>query len=175
MKQETCVRLATETAFEGRVFKVEVDRVRLPHGREVRLDIIRHPSSVVLLPMPDADHVILIRQYRYSIDRWIWEAPAGSVEAGEDADAAACRECAEEIGLCPAHATRLGAFFPTPGYCDEEMIFFKLTGLAPPTGEVHLDEDEQIEPQTFSLAEARQMIARGAIVDMKTVVGLGLI
>lgn len=175
MKQDQGKKLSTQTVFEGRVFKVVVDRVRLPHGREVNMEIIRHPASVVLLPMPDPDHVILIRQYRYSIDRWIWEAPAGSIDAGENPQDAARRECEEEIGLTPARAIRLAALLPTPGYCDEEMIFYKLTDLSEPGGEIHKDEDEQIEPRTFSIAEARQMVARGEIVDMKTVVGLTLI
>jgi ADP-ribose diphosphatase len=162
--------------YEGRVFTVTVDRVRLPHGAEVDMEAVRHPGSVVLVPMPDPAHVVLIRQFRYVIDRWIWELPAGTLKPGEAPAVAAARECAEETGLAPGRVEELGAFFPSPGFCDELMNFFRLTDLAPaPPGSATPDDDEYIEPQIVSLEEARAMIARGDIVDMKTVCGLALI
>jgi ADP-ribose pyrophosphatase len=163
--------------YQGRIFSLEVDRVRLPSGHTVDLEIVRHPGSVVLLPMPTPRDIILIRQYRYSIDRWIWELPAGSLKSKEDPDGAAARECEEEIGLVPGRVERLRGFFPTPGFCDEEMIFYRCTNLMPPSADstVTKDDDEEIEPRTVSIDEARAMIARGDIIDMKTVVGLSLI
>ena len=163
--------------YQGRIFALDVDRVRLPSGNSVELEIVRHPGSVVLLPMPAADEIILIRQYRYSIDRWIWELPAGSLKPGEDPDLAAARECEEEIGLVPQHVERLRGFYPTPGFCDEQMLFYRCTELTPPPADstVRKDEDEDLEPRTVSLDEARAMIARGEIFDMKTVVGLTLV
>src|ERR1700722_13828304 len=86
---------------EGRVFSVDVEPLRLPHGGEYQVETVRHRPSVVLLPMPDDDHVILVRQYRHSIRRSIWELPAGRVEPGEGAESAAARECEEEIALVP--------------------------------------------------------------------------
>jgi ADP-ribose pyrophosphatase len=168
-------RLAHERVFDGRVFAIDRDRVRLPHGREVTLDIVRHPPSVVLLPMPEPGHVILIRQYRYAVNAWLWELPAGSVDPGETPEQAARRECHEEIGQVAETVVRLAALLPTPGYCDEEMVFFRLSGLSAPPEAAQLDEDEDIEPRTFRLADAREMVRRGEIVDMKTVVGLGLL
>jgi ADP-ribose pyrophosphatase len=167
--------LASERMFEGKVFEIDRDRVRMPNGREVIVDIVRHVRSVVLLPIPEAGHVILIRQYRYPVRRWLWELPAGSVDPGEEPEGAAARECHEEIGLVPDTIVRLGAFLPTPGYCTEEMIFFRLSGLSTPNEPAEVDEDEDIEPRTFTLAEARAMVRRGEIADMKTVVGLGLL
>ncbi len=167
--------LASERMFDGKVFEIDRDRVRMPNGREVIVDIVRHVRSVVLLPIPEAGHVILIRQYRYPVRRWLWELPAGSVDPGEEPEAAAARECHEEIGLVPDTIVRLGAFLPTPGYCTEEMIFFRLSGLSTPNEPAEVDEDEDIEPRTFTLAEARAMVRRGEIADMKTVVGLGLL
>jgi ADP-ribose pyrophosphatase len=163
--------------YQGRIFALDVDRVRLPSGHAVDLEIVRHPGSVVLLPMPSADEIILIRQYRYAIDRWIWELPAGSLKPNEDPDAAAARECEEEIGLVPGRVDRLRGFFPTPGFCDEHMVFYRCTDLRPPAADspVKKDEDEELEPQTVPLADARAMIERGDIVDMKTVVGLTLV
>jgi len=161
--------------YKGRVFAVEVEKARFPNGREIEMDIVRHPASVVLLPMQDDDHVILIRQYRHSIRREIWELPAGSVDAGESAEAAAARECEEEIGLAPHRLERLASLFPAPGYCDEEMIFFRCSGLEQTDEQAHVDEDEDIEARTFELREAREMVRRGEIVDMKTIVALSLI
>jgi ADP-ribose pyrophosphatase len=167
--------LASERMFDGKVFEIDRDRVRMPNGRDVTVDIVRHVRSVVLLPIPDAGHIILIRQYRYPVRRWLWELPAGSVNPGEEPEAAAARECHEEIGVVPDTIVRLGAFLPTPGYCTEEMIFFRLSGLSTPNEPAEVDEDEDIEPRTFTLAEARAMVRRGEIADMKTVVGLGLL
>jgi ADP-ribose diphosphatase len=168
-------RLSTERLLDGRVFDVDRDRVRMPNGREVTVDIVRHSKSVVLVPIPEPQHVILIRQYRYAINRFLWELPAGSVDPGETPEQAARRECHEEIGQVPDTIVRIAALVPTPGYCDEEMLFFRVAGLSVPEEAAAVDEDEDIEPRTFALAEARDMIRRGEIVDMKTVVGLGLI
>jgi ADP-ribose pyrophosphatase len=163
--------------YEGRIFKVEVSRLVLPSGHRVSMDVIRHPGSVVLIPMPSPDTVILIRQYRYSIDRWIWELPAGSLAPGEDPAEGAARECEEEIGLVPGSVQRMQSFYPTPGFCDEEMIYFRLTDLRPsaPGSTAHRDADEDLEPQTFSVEDARRMIREGEIVDLKTALGLTLI
>lgn len=167
--------LSSERAFEGSVFEVDRDRVRMPNGRVVTVDIVRHSRSVVILPVPEPGHIILVRQYRYAINRWLWEAPAGSVDEGEEPDAAARRECHEEIGLFPETVVRLGALFPTPGYCDEEMIVYRAASLGKPAQAAAVDEDEDLEPKTFTIAEAREMVRRGEIVDMKTIVGLGLL
>jgi len=163
------------TVYEGRIFSIGVDTVALPNGHIVNMEVVRHPRSVVLVPMPDIHHVVLIRQYRYVVDRWLWELPAGSVEPGEPPEAAAARECHEEIGRLPRRLERLAAMLPTPGYCDEEMIIYLVDGLVEPDAPAAGDPDEQIEPRTVTLAEARAMVARGEIVDMKTVVGLGLV
>lgn len=168
-------RLQSEKAFEGRVFSVDRDRVRMPNGRTVTLDIVRHPKSVVLVPMPEPGHVVLVRQFRYALNASLWEVPAGSVDAGETPEAAATRECHEEIGQVPETVIRLAALYPTPGYCDEEMVFFRLSGLGEPTEAAEVDEDEDIETRTFEVRDVREMIRRGEIVDMKTIVAMTLV
>jgi ADP-ribose pyrophosphatase len=168
-------RLAHARVYDGRVFDVDRDRVRVPNGREVTVEVVRHPKSVVLLPVPEPGHVILIRQYRYPINRWLWELPAGSVDPGEQPEAAARRECHEEIGQVPETIVRLAALYPTPGYCDEEMLFFRLSGLTEPSEAAAPDEDEDIEPKVFTIGEARDMVRRGEITDMKTVAGLAML
>jgi ADP-ribose pyrophosphatase len=167
--------LATEQVFKGKVFDVSRDTVKMRNGRTVTLEVVRHPKSVVIVPVPEPGKVILVKQHRHAVNASLWELPAGSVDEGESPEAAAARECHEEIGLAPATVVRLSALFPTPGYCDEEMIFFRVSGLETPKEQAHVDEDEDIEPKTFELREARDMVRRGEIVDMKTIVGLGLI
>jgi ADP-ribose pyrophosphatase len=167
--------IGRERVYEGKVFSVDRERVKLPHGPTVTLDVVRHSQSAIIVPVPEPGHVILIRQYRHAVKRWLWEVPAGSVDPGESPEAAAKRECHEEIGQVPETVVRLGALYPTPGYCDEEMIFFRVSGLADPTEAAAVDEDEDIEARTFTLREARDMVRRGDIIDMKTVVALSLI
>jgi ADP-ribose pyrophosphatase len=125
--------------------------------------------------MPDSAHIVLVRQYRYAVDRWIWELPAGNVEPGEDIETAARRECHEEIGRIPDRVERLAELYPTPGYSDEVMVFFRLVGLSIPIEPAHLDEDEILEPQLFTLADVRARIERGEIQDMKTALGIRML
>ena len=122
--------LGTERISTARCSTVERDRVRMPNGREVTMDVVRHPQSVVLLPVPETSHIILIRQYRYPINRFLWELPAGSVDEGEEPEAAPRSASAtRRSARCPRPIVRLASLFPTPGYCDEEMVFFRLSGL----------------------------------------------
>jgi ADP-ribose pyrophosphatase len=163
--------------FAGRKFSVEVDRLRFPNGAEHDVEIVRHRPSVVLLPVQDDGRLILIRQFRPSVGRELWELPAGSLEPGESAETAAERECEEEIGLVPGRIDRLRGLFPTPGFCDEELIFFRLSALRPPDPRHRRepDEDEDIHAVAFTVDEANAMVARGDIVDLKTAYGLTLI
>jgi ADP-ribose pyrophosphatase len=164
-----------EVLFKGRVLTLEREDVTLPNGKTTTMEIVRHRGSVVLIPMPAKDRVILIRQYRPVIGEWIWELPAGTLEVGEDPEAGAKRECEEEIGLTPGRVRRLGAWFPTPGFCDELMTFYVCEELGPPSGNAHADEDEQIEPREFTFDEARALLASGQVRDMKTVFGLAVL
>ena len=163
--------------FKSRVFSVEVGKKRFPNGREHEVAIVRHPPSVVLIPLEDDGRVVVIKQYRAPIDRETWEFPAGSLDPDESAEAAARRECQEEIGRVPQRVERLATLFPTPGYCDEQMIFFRLSDLRqPPADSPHKpDEDEDIEARSVTVDQARTMVARGEIIDLKTAYALTLI
>lgn len=163
--------------YQGRVFSVEVGRRRFPNGSLHEVAIVRHPPSVVLIPLQDDGRVVLVRQFRPSLDRELWELPAGSLEPGETAEEAAARECEEEVGLVPGHIERVQGLFPTPGFCDEELIFFRLSRLAPPRGRSRRlpDADEDIRIEVVALTEARRMVADGTIVDLKTAYGLTLV
>jgi ADP-ribose pyrophosphatase len=171
----TATVLSSQTIYTGRIISLQLDRVKLPHGAEVNMELVRHPGSVVMIPMPTPREVILVRQYRYAVGRSLWELPAGSLGVGEDPLEGARRECHEEIGLVPARLEQVGIFYPTPGFCTERMIFFRCLDLAKPTFDAHQDEDEFLEPRTFTIDDVRAMVKSGEIQDMKTATGINLI
>src|SRR5688572_2483499 len=168
----------SETIYKGRVLSISVDHVAYPDGRVVKMECVRHRGSVVLLPMTMPDRILLVRQYRYVVDRWLWELPAGTLEVDESAEAAALRECQEEVGKIAARARKLLSFFLSHGFCDEEMNFFLLTDLRdrrPGEAAPHQDPDEILNVKEFSVQEVRDMVRAGEIVDMKTALGVTLI
>lgn len=163
--------------YKGRVFSVEVERRRFPNGREHEVEIVRHAASVVLIPIEADGRVVIVKQYRAPLDRDTWEFPAGRLNEGEPAEDAARRECEEEIGRVPHRLERLCGLYAAPGFCDEELIFFRATNLQPPAPDSphKPDEDEDITTRAVSVAEARAMLERGEIVDLKTAYALTLI
>ena len=177
MSETPIVPKEIRTVFQGRVFTVRVETIVLPKGDELHAEIIRHPGSVVIVPVTNQNEIVLVRQYRPAIGTWAWELPAGSLKPGEDVEHAARRECQEETGQVASRLERLGSFFPTPGYCDEELIFFRARNLVapPPNSTRGPDEDEDIRPQPFAIADAKAMVASGQVVDLKTAYGLTLL
>ena len=163
--------LSSRLVYEGRIFDVTVDRVALPQGREADLEVVRHDGSVVLLPIADDGRLLLVRQYRYAADRFLWELPAGSLEVGEDRDMAAARECHDELGLIADGLERLLTLYPTPGFCTETMTYYRATRLRAPGPDdppAHQDEDESIEVGAFSVDEIRALYPLVTLPDDKT-------
>jgi ADP-ribose diphosphatase len=168
----------SDLVYTGRVFSVAVDEIRYQDGRVVKMECVRHRGSVVLLPMTAPDRILLVRQYRYVVNRWLWELPAGTLEPDETLEAAALRECHEEVGKIAGRAEKIGSFFPSPGFCDENMNFSLLTDLRdrlPSDPAAHQDPDEILNVKEFSVSEVREMVRAGEIADMKTVVGMTLV
>jgi ADP-ribose pyrophosphatase len=165
------------TIFKGRVFSVEVDRRRFPNGTEHEVEIVRHSPSVVIIPFEDDGRVVVIKQYRAPLDREIWEFPAGRLNDGESAEDAARRECEEEIGRAPQRVERIRGLYPAPGFCDEELIFFRVSDLRQPAPDStrKADEDEDIQSRSMTVADVKLMLARGEIVDLKTAYAVTLI
>jgi ADP-ribose pyrophosphatase len=165
------------TVYTGRVFSVEVGRRRFSNGQEHEVEIVRHAASVVLIPIQDDGRVVIVKQYRAPLDRDTWEFPAGRLNDGESPDEAARRECEEEIGMVPHCVERVRGLFPAPGFCDEELIFFRASDLRPPSSDSQHepDEDEDITTRIVTISEASAMVERGEIVDLKTAYALTLI
>jgi ADP-ribose pyrophosphatase len=166
-----------QTVFKGRVFSVDKGKRRFPNGQEHEVEIVRHAASVVLIPITDDGRIVIVKQYRAPLDRETWEFPAGRLNDGESSDAAARRECEEEIGFVPHRLERLRELYPAPGFCDEALIFYRAFDLRPPPSDSphKADEDEDITTRTVTVAEARAMLERGEVVDLKTAYALTLL
>ena len=144
-------------------------KVRTPNGKVLSRQVLEHPGCVVIIPRTDAGKYILVKQYRFPLEEYLWEFPAGGKEPGETFPQAAKRELIEEIGMRPGNLERLVEFYPTPGVSGEKMHVFLAGALKPAVAQK--DEDEDFELGTFSLSEIGRMICRGEIVDGKTLIG----
>jgi ADP-ribose pyrophosphatase len=151
------------------IFWVTLDRAADPDGFEIKRAIVRHGGSAVMMPVDAKGRVLLVRQYRLPARKSLWELPAGRIDAGETALAAARRELAEETGYRARKWTRLGSFWASPGFVAEAMTIYAASGLS--AGEAAPMEDERIECRWFSMREIERMIVGGAIEDAKTIVG----
>lgn len=144
-------------------------KVRTPHGKVLSRQILTHPGCVVIIPRTAAGKYVLVRQYRFPLEKYLWEFPAGGREPGESFPAAAKRELMEEIGMRPGRLRKITAFFPTPGVSGEEMHMFLASDLRPAFAPK--DEDEEFEIGEFSLAELGRMFRQRRIRDGKTIIG----
>ena len=159
-----------EIVHVGRKIRVAVDTTTTPGGQTVRRDVILHPGAVVILPVLDADRVVLLRNHRFAINETLWEVPAGTVEPDEPLQACAERELAEETGYAAAKWRSLGYLYASPGVLDEKLHLFVAEELTP--GPARPEPDEQLHPVTVRLDEAVRMCLAGEIRDAKTVTSL---
>lgn len=162
--------LTQEAAFRGNLVKVRVDTVALPNGETAQREIVEHPGAVAVIPMTEDGKIVLVRQFRYPINRITLELPAGKLELGEQPDATCMRELAEETGLKAAQLEKLTEFVVAPGYTTERITLYKATGLTPTTAT--RDEDEFVETVEVTFDEALAMVRDGRIFDAKTIIGL---
>jgi ADP-ribose pyrophosphatase len=162
-------RLDGETAYDGKFLKVECDRIRLPDGSITHREFIRHPGAVVILPLLPDGRVLLERQFRYPNDRVFIEFPAGKIDPGEDHLACAKRELEEETGYTAANWQFVCTIHNAIAYSDEHLELFLARDLT--AGEARLDEGEFLETFTATVPELLDMVRRGEITDVKTIIG----
>jgi ADP-ribose pyrophosphatase len=162
--------MPSETVYVGRRIRVEVDTLQAPDGRTIRRDAIRHPGAVVILPVLDAERVVLLRNFRFVVGETLWEVPAGTVEPNEPLEACARRELIEETGYTASKWRSLGYLFASPGVMDEKLHLFVAEELTP--GVAKPEPDEQLEPVIVPLADAIRMCLDGTIRDAKTITSL---
>lgn len=154
--------------YRGKRLTIEQRPVPLPDG-QVRERIIVHPgNAVAILPRRDPDTIYLIRQYRYALDDYILEAPAGTMAPGESPAGTARRELIEETGFDARQFHERGMIFTTPGFTDERLYLFEADGLFP-SSEFGKDDDELIELYPVKVEEFMSMCRDGRISDAKTI------
>lgn len=167
--------IATHRIYTGKAISLDVDQVRFPDGSTGELEMVRHPGASAIVPFltdPDGEdpQLLLIRQYRYAADRYLYEIPAGKLDADETPADCAARELREETGCTAEHIEQLYTMYTTPGFTDEQIHIFMATGLT--RGPVATEADEFLEVQTMTLSRALAMIQLGEIQDAKTALGI---
>jgi len=168
-------KISSRRAYTGRVINLDIDQVRFPDGSTGELEMVRHPGASAIVPFlsdpagPDPE-LLLIRQYRYAADGFVYEIPAGRLDPGEDPIVCARRELQEETGCTSERVEYLYSFFTTPGFTDERIHLFIATGLK--LGVTNHDPDEFLEVETLLMSKALEMIHRGEITDAKTALGI---
>ncbi len=159
----------------GRVIQLNVDTVRFPNGAIAEMDMIRHSGAAAVVPFlsdpaGEDPQLLLIRQYRYAAGGYLWEIPAGRLDAGEAPIDCARRELREETGCTATSMVPMTAFLTTPGFTDERIHIFMASGLT--AGESEREADEFIQVVSKPLSEVLAMIESGEIVDGKTMIGV---
>lgn len=166
-------KISSKRVYSGRIISVDVDEVRFPDGSVGQLEMVRHSGASAVVPLLDSredPRVLLIRQYRYAADGYVYEIPAGRLDPGEAPESCASRELREETGYSAASLRQLTTIYTTPGFTDERIHLFVAEGLT--LGVSDREADEFLELHPVSLSEAVAMTQSGEIVDAKTSVAL---
>ena len=154
-----------------RLFTVERMEFPRPGGEPVVRDVVVHPGAVVILPILPDRRIVMIRNHRHTVDRELWELPAGTREPEEEPIDTARRELEEETGYRAGHISPMIQFYTSPGICTELMHAFVATDLTP-VGQ-RLEVDERIVAEPISATEVRRRLIDGEFVDGKTIAVLG--
>ena len=162
--------LSTEPIFDGRVIKVRVEKVELPDGRTSSRELIAHPGGVGVIAVTDDRQVFMVTQYRIAAKSMMLEIPAGKLEYGENPLECGKRELTEETGCEASDFTHLGAYYATPGYCEEVLNIYLAQNLHF-VGQ-HLDEGEFLNVRKYDLDELYNMAMNNEIRDAKTAIAI---
>lgn len=168
-------QISSERIHTGKIIKLDCDRIRYPDGSEADVDIVRHSGASAVVPFlsdPEGEdpQILLLRQYRYAADGYLYELPAGRLDPGETPADCAARELKEETGCTAKQMEPLITMVTTPGFTDERIHLFMATDLT--HGEVAREADEFADVIVMRLSEALELIQRGEIVDGKTALGI---
>jgi ADP-ribose pyrophosphatase len=168
-------RIRSRRVHTGKIITLDTDTVRFPDGSVGEMDMIRHPGASAIVPFVSdvTSHdpqLMLIRQYRYAADQYLYEITAGRLDPGEDPRDCAKRELREETGCTAQGIDFLFTMYTTPGFTDERIHLFMATGLE--RGETAHEADEFMTIETVTLSQALRMIREGEIKDAKTALGI---
>jgi ADP-ribose pyrophosphatase len=153
--------------YRSKRLTIDTETVALPDGTKKDRVVVRPADAVAMLPL-EGEHCYLIRQYRYAIDDYILEVPAGAMDAGETPQETARRELIEEIGRTAETFIPQGFIYTTPGFTTERIFLFEARGLSA-SCEFCKDDDEDIEVIPVKTGDLREMILNGKISDAKTI------
>jgi ADP-ribose pyrophosphatase len=156
--------------FSGEIFSLSLEEHSLPTGASAVYEVVRHPGGAAVLPILADGRLVLLRQYRPVIGRWLWEIPAGRLAPHEQPADCARRELQEETGLLAGRLQPLGEMLTTPGFCDERLHLFLATELR--AGAASPEADEHLETVELTVEEVLHLLTTGEITDGKTQLAL---
>ncbi len=162
--------LSSQLIYEGRAVKLRVDTVKTAGGRETTREIVEHSDCVAIIAVDADDNVLLVKQFRKSVEKELLEIPAGGIEPGEDPETTVGREMREETGYLPRQVERLGGFYSTPGYGTEYLYLYLATDLIP--SPLHAEDTESISLVRVPVSQIPGLISSGSICDAKSIAGL---
>lgn len=162
--------LKSQDIFKGKIFNVKKDDIELSTGQISLREVVNHPGGVVIIALTDKNTILLVKQFRYPIQKVLFELPAGKLDWGEDPDSAAKRELEEETGYVAKTWKSLGVAYSSPGFCDETLHFYLATDLE--FTKQNPDDGEIIEYFEYNLDDVFAMIKNGEINDAKTICAL---
>jgi ADP-ribose pyrophosphatase len=170
LKNPEATVLDHKEVYSGKIVKLHVDTVQLESGKAVLREVVVHPGGVTAIPVLDDGRIMLVRQFRYPIGKYILELPAGKIDSGQTPKDTIARELEEEIGYSAGSITPECAYYPTPGISNEVIHFFIARNLTPCPQ--RLEEGEHITLAAYTLEECLQKIDSGEITDGKTILGI---
>ena len=163
-------KLATQDIYHGRGVNLRVDTVEKASGRKTTREVVEHSDCVAVVALDEQGNILLVRQFRHAVDRFLLEIPAGGIDLGEEPIDSVRRELQEEIGYFPRKIDKLGGFYSTPGYGTEYLHCFVATDLVP--ARLVAEDTDNIELVRVSPEEIPRLIASGEICDAKSIAAL---
>jgi 8-oxo-dGTP pyrophosphatase MutT (NUDIX family) len=168
-------KLSERTVATGAVINLAVGTFESPDGERFERDLVRHPGAVIVVPVVDDTHVLLVRQYRAAVEADLLELPAGKRDVpGEPTEVTAARELEEEVGRKAGSLELLGKFYNSPGFSDELSWCYLGRDLVEVDNDLQGIEEQYLTVESVALADVDALIADGSILDAKTIIGLGL-
>lgn len=164
--------MKSDKLYEGKLLNLRIDTIELPDKKYSKREIIEHPGGVAILPITKDNCVILVKQYRKAVEKFLLELPAGKLELNEEPGETAIRELKEETGIISNNLEYLLEFYTSPGFTNEKIYLFLAKDLV--QGEVEPDEGEFIKTVKLDIDELIKMVDRGEILDSKTIIGAKL-
>ena len=164
--------MKSDKLYEGKLLNLRIDTVEMPNKRYSKREIVEHPGAVAVIAITDDNQVILVKQFRKAVEKFLLEVPAGKIELNEEPRETAIRELQEETGYIANKIEYLLEFYTSPGFSNEKISLFLATKLT--EGEINRDTDEHIEICKYDIEELVKMANRGDILDAKTIISINL-